>query len=202
MSEEAVGVPPEGEPQEDGRAVTEAEAPEREGDRADLLAVIEEERALKEKYLAGWQRAQAEFENLKKQVARERAAERAQITEGLVRNMLPALDSLERAVKHARDLGASEAVTEGLDIVMRQFVQFLENEDIVPISARGEPYDPRRHEAILRVPTRDAEEGVIVQEIQRGYASRDRVIRPALVAVACRVEDETAPEPGDGSGEV
>lgn len=213
MSEEPVGVPYGG-PDIDSNVVADATAPagepsqeseplrgepavdgpaggkpeEGQEEQIDLLALLQEERALKEKYLAGWQRAQADLENLKKQTARERAGDRALITETLVRNMLPALDSLERAVKHAGDLGAGEAIAQGLDLVMRKFLEFLDNEGVTPISAAGEPYDPRRHEAILQVPTAEVEEGTVMQEIQRGYASKERVIRPALVAVACRAE--------------
>lgn len=207
MSEEPVGVPDggpgidsnaaasAGEPSQEGEPLqgepavgrpAGGELEEGQGEQIDLSILLQEERALKEKYLAGWQRAQADLENLKKQTAREKASERILITETLVRNMLPALDSLERAVKHARELGADEAITQGLDLVMRKFLEFLENEGVTPISAAGEPYDPRRHEAILQVHTAGVEEGTVVQEIQRGYASKERVIRPALVAVACR----------------
>ncbi|MEW6226695.1 MAG: nucleotide exchange factor GrpE [Bacillota bacterium] len=217
MSEEPVGVPdgglgidsdaaanaaaPAGEPSQQEPAVGRpagGELEEGQGEQIDLSALLQEERALKEKYLAGWQRAQADLENLKKQTAREKASERILITEALVRNMLPALDSLERAVKHARELGADEAITQGLDLVMRKFLEFLENEGVTPIPAAGEPYDPRRHEAILQVHTAGVEEGTVVQEIQRGYASRERVIRPALVAVACRAEAGPPTESEEG----
>lgn len=223
MSEEPVGVP-DGGPGTDSNAAANAAAsagePSQEGEplrgerpvgrpaggeleegqeeQIDLSALLQEERALKEKYLAGWQRAQADLENLKKQTAREKANERILITEALIRNMLPALDSLERAVKHARELGTDEAITQGLDLVMRKFLEFLENEGVTPICAAGEPYDPRRHEAILQVPTEGVEEGTVVQEIQRGYASKERVIRPALVAVACRAEARPSTESQEG----
>lgn len=162
------------------------------GNEPNLEALLKEETALKERYLAGWQRAQADLENFKKRVAREQAEFRASVVEGLVKDMLPALDSLERAIKHAKaGTAADEAVARGLDLVLGKFLEFLEKEGIKPISAAGEAYDPMRHEAILRVPTDAVEEGVVLEEVQRGYASKDRVIRPALVTVACRPDRES-----------
>jgi len=163
---------------------------------ADLEALLRQETALKEKYLAGWQRAQADLENLKKRVAREQAESRTAAVEAVVRNMLPALDGLERAIKHAKASGANDGITQGLDLVMSEFLEFLEREGIRPIAAAGEPYDPARHEAVLRVPTGKVEEGTVLEEVQSGYASKHRVIRPALVTVACRLADG----PGDGAG--
>ncbi|MEW6105813.1 MAG: nucleotide exchange factor GrpE [Bacillota bacterium] len=172
-----------------------AEGAESAEDKVDLEALLRQETALKERYLAGWQRAQADLENLKKRVAREQAEFRMVVVEALVKDMLPALDSLERAVKHAKTSAADEGIAQGLDLVMNKFLEFLEREGIRPISAAGEPYDPMRHEAILQVPTSKVEEGTVLEEVQRGYASKDRVIRPALVTVACR----PAPQPEEAA---
>ncbi len=166
---------------------------------ADLEAQLEEERALKERYLAGWQRAQADLENLKKQVARDLAFARVAMTEAFVRGMLPALDSLERACKHAREMRADEAICQGLELVMRKFLDFLASEGVEPIAAQGQAFDPRRHEAILRVPVDGVAEGTIVDEVQKGYATRERVIRPALVVVASKAESAASPEAEDAA---
>jgi len=183
---------PEGEPQEG--------TPSQDvGNGPSLEAMLKEEIALKERYLAGWQRAQADLENFKKRAAREQAELRALVVEGLVKDMLPALDSLERAIKHAKTgTAADEATARGLDLVMGKFLEFLEKEGVKPISAAGEPFDPMRHEAILRVPTDSVEEGVVLEEVQRGYASKDRVIRPALVTVACKPDGQSAGEAAAG----
>ncbi|MGE5584959.1 MAG: nucleotide exchange factor GrpE [Bacillota bacterium] len=196
MSEEACGAQG-GEPAAEQAEGTQ-EAP---AAQVDLEAELRQETALKEKYLAGWQRAQADLENLKKRVAREQAEMRTVVVEAFVKSMLPALDSLERATKHARGSGADDSITQGLDLVMNKFLECLEREGITPISASGEPYDPMRHEAILRVPTAEVEEGTVLDEVQRGYASRDRVIRPALVTVACRPASESEDAPYSAGGD-
>lgn len=168
-----------------------AESPDKGENGVALEELLRQETALKERYLAGWQRAQADLENFKKRVAREQADLRAAVVESLVKDMLPALDSLELAVKHARTSAADQSIAQGLDLVMGKFLEFLEREGIKPIPAAGEPYDPMKHEAILRVPTVQAEEGTVLEEIQRGYASARRVVRPALVTVACRPAPES-----------
>ncbi|MCR4401800.1 MAG: nucleotide exchange factor GrpE [Firmicutes bacterium] len=175
---------------------------------AALEDLLRQETALKEKFLAGWQRAQADLENFKKRVAREQADLRDAVVESVVRDMLPALDSLERAVKHAKTSAADQSIAQGLDLVMGKFLEFLSRQGIRPIPAAGEQFDPMRHEAVLRVATVEAEEGTVLEEIQRGYASERRVVRPALVTVACRpalegqegaaAEIGTGPAEGDG----
>jgi molecular chaperone GrpE len=117
--------------------------------------------------------------------------------EDLIRKVLALADDFDRAIEARPASVAQNPWFEGIAAIDRKLRQLLESEGVTPIdAAAGRPFDPREHEAIANVPDTGRAEGEIVEEVRRGYRLRDRVIRPALVAVAAQGADETAsPDP-------
>ena len=134
-------------------------------------------------------RIAAEFENWKKRARKEQTDSVAQARESVLRDLLEVIDNLERATTTqvgAAGNGAPDAasVLKGVTLVLRLFQQKLERYDVRPFEAAGQPFDPRQHEAISRVPSDDVPAGSVVNELQKGYRVGDRLLRPALVSVS------------------
>jgi molecular chaperone GrpE len=129
-------------------------------------------------------RQAAELENFKKRVAREKAEAIRYANEGLVRDLLPILDNLERAVEHAKGGGNGKPLLEGIEMVLRGFLEVLSKYGVTQISAMGEMFDPEKHEAIAQVESEEHRPNVVVEEHHKGYYLLDRLLRPALVSVA------------------
>jgi molecular chaperone GrpE len=136
-------------------------------------------------YLAALQRERAEFTNFKRRTAEERDAMAGLAAEGLIRKVLALADDFDLAVSHRPATGVDDGWVEGIVAIDRKLRQLLESEGVSAIDATaGTPFDPREHEAVVNVPNTGRRGGEIVEELRRGYRLRDRVIRPALVAVA------------------
>ena len=139
----------------------------------------------RDEYLAALQRERAEFLNFKRRTAEEREAMAGLAAERLIRNFLGLADDFDLAVDHRPAAGVDDAWVEGITAIDRKLRQLLESEGVSRIDASaGIPFNPREHEAIVNVPNTGRAGGEIVEELRRGYRLRDRVIRPALVAVA------------------
>ena len=112
--------------------------------------------------------------------------------EDLIRKVLAVADDFDRAIEARPATVADDPWFQGIAAIDRKLRLLLDSEGVTPIDASpGRPFDPREHEAIANVPDADQPEGAIVEEIRRGYRLRDRVIRPALVAVATHADDTT-----------
>ena len=146
------------------------------------LEALQEER---DEYLAALQRERAEFLNFKRRTAEERDAMYGLASEGLIRKVLGLADDFDLAVEHRPAGGVDEAWVEGIAAIDRKLRLLLESEGVSRVDASpGIPFDPRQHEAVVNVPGTGRRGGEIVEELRHGYRLRDRVIRPALVAVA------------------
>jgi len=146
-------------------------------------------------YVAALQRERAEFMNFKRRTAEERDAMLGLAGEDLIRKVLALADDFDLAVEHRPEGGVDESWVEGIAAIDRKLRALLESEGVSPIDASaGSQFDPHEHEAVANVPGTGRPGGEIVEELRRGYRLRDRVIRPALVAVA---EDTGATEPPD-----
>jgi len=148
----------------------------------------------RDEYLAALQRERAEFMNFKRRTSEEREAMLGLAAEGLIRKVLALADDFDLAVEHRQETGADEAWVEGIAAIDRKLRLLLESEGVSLIEALpGMRFDPREHEAVANVPGTGRPGGEIVDVLRRGYRLRDRVIRPALVAVAedGAVGDET-----------
>jgi molecular chaperone GrpE len=129
------------------------------------------------------QRLQAEFDNYRKRAARDQASLVARAHERLVKELLPVLDDLERALE-AAEAHEEAKLEEGVALVARSFAGVLRKEGLEEIPTDGR-FDPHVHEALLSQPS-DAEEGTVIEVLQKGYRLGDRVLRPARVVVAAR----------------
>lgn len=130
-------------------------------------------------------RRQADFENFRKRLERERAEDGARAVAQLAEALLPVLDAFERALA-AHDDPAYEEYRKGFELIDRQLLDALARYGLQPIEAQGKAFDPHVHEAVERVESLEVAEGMVVAELQRGYRLRDRVLRPALVRVAVK----------------
>ena len=157
---------------------------------------VEELSRERDEYLAALQRERAEFVNFRRRTAEEREAMLGLAAEGLIRKVLALADDFDLAVEHRPDDGGAEGGwVEGIVAIDRKLRQLLESEGVVSIEASpGTRFDPREHEAVANVPGTGRPGGEIVDQLRRGYRLRDRVIRPALVAVAEDAGSEPAGE--------
>ncbi len=153
----------------------------------DRLAALETER---DEAIDRWKRAAADFDNYKKRAAREREQYVTLANERLVKDLLPILDDLERALAAVGE-HQEAAVEEGVRLVHRALATLLERNGVKEIDADGK-FDPHVHEALLSQPS-DAEEGSVIDVVQKGYTLGDRVVRPARVVIAA-----APPEASDG----
>ncbi len=126
-------------------------------------------------------RAQAEFENARRRASKEQQEYRDYAVTDAVKTLLPVVDSLERALQVQSD---STEFRGGVELIYKQLQAALAKLSVHPIVAKGEPFDPRFHEAIEMVQTTDAPDHQVIEELQRGYKFKDRLLRPAMVKVA------------------
>lgn len=131
-------------------------------------------------------RLHADFANYRKRMQSEQARWEARAIVGFVREILPVLDNLERALAAIDDTGQAETAAwkEGVTLVARQFQEILTRQGVEVIETEGQPFDPRVHEAMVQVETNQVPENHVVAEFQRGYRHGDEIIRPSLVSVA------------------
>lgn len=162
---------------------------------ADILAAWEAEVVELQAEIERWQgevagyrqqmiRLQADFDNFRKRKSREEQELSRTVTEKLFKKLLPILDNLERALE--APVGDGDAVSKGIDMTLRQLQEVLQEEGVTSCGAEGEAFNPEWHHAVARVETTDYPEGTVVDELQKGYLFRDRLLRPALVRVAVR----------------
>ncbi len=162
-------------------------------------AATERDEALAQadQYLGALQRERAEFQNFRRRTADERQAERGLAGIDLITKVLALADDFDRSIDHRPAELAESPWAEGVAAIDRKLRVLLESEGVTAVEAvRGAAFDPREHEAVVSVPGTGLSEGVIVEEVRRGYRLRDRLIRPALVAVAAG-----APGPAPESAE-
>jgi molecular chaperone GrpE len=155
--------------------------------RAELKRVETENAELKDQLT----RRQADFENYRKRVDRERTETYNRVVADVATKLLPVLDNLKRALESESSVESSESdefrhFLSGVDLIYKQLNGVLEGLGVKPIAAVGEPFDPHIHEAVVTEATDDYEPDTVMQEIVAGYRLGDRLIRPALVKVATR----------------
>jgi len=161
---------------------------------AEAAAVVEHDldelqarAAQRDEYLALAQRTQADFENFRKRTLRDAQAAEGRGVAKVAKELLPALDNLERALAAAEadDPDQEHHLTAGIRLVQRELTAALERVGIVPFSPKGEAFDPNEHEAMVQQPVEGAESGTVVEVYQQGYRLQNGpLIRPARVVVA------------------
>lgn len=149
-----------------------------------LKEELEAARAEAEENRDRWLRAVAELENFKKRTRREAETWIRTANEHLVLDLLPVLDSFERAVNHPPEESDSGPFREGVELIFSQLKDALEKAGVNPIESVGRPFDPNLHDAMMQLESEKYDSGVVLEEIERGYTLNDRVIRPAKVVVS------------------
>ncbi len=152
-----------------------------------------------EKWRATAYRYGADLENTRKRFQRERDELKKYGNEGFLKDLLPVIDNLERAVAHA---SAEDGLFEGVEMVLRQFTQLAENYGARPFEAKGKAFDPQVHEAMSQVPMDGVEPGTVVEVFQRGWMLHDRLVRPAMVIVAAASQQKEESVDVDGEAQV
>ena len=161
---------------------------------------VEQARAQAAENYEKFLRLHAEFENFKKRMHKDQAEAMKYAHLPLLRDLTTVMDNLERAVEHARKNSGTdlEGLVAGIELVIKQATDTFERFGMKRITAKGEAFDPTRHEAMAVVETTDAPENQVVEEVQAGYMLHDRVVRPAMVTVAKRSEAKTTAEAEPG----
>jgi len=171
-------------------AGTEEAAGQETTEQIDTKAAMEElrqalaaERERAEANRAGWQRAQADFENYKKRSAQERSELIKNANAALILRLLAVVDDMERAFRSVPEDMAQQPWVEGMRLIEQKLLTILEQEGVKPYEALGQEFDPAYHEAVTIEETDPDNDGKVIGEIQKGYRLHDRVLRPALVKV-------------------
>ena len=139
-----------------------------------------DEKTKAEEYLAKWQRAQADFINYKRRTEKEKEELADYSRAAIIQCVLPILDDFERAVSAMPDQGVDSNWVEGVRLIEKKLRTVLESEGLSCIEAIGEPFDPYQHEAVRQ---ETGDDGIVIEDIRKGYKYRDRVIRPSQVVV-------------------
>ena len=158
-----------------------------EEDIGTLKQSLAEEKAKAEGYLTNWQRAQADFINYKRRSEQEKEEIGKFANATLMFSLLPILDDLERAFASVPPKLAQLNWVDGVRLIERKLRAIMEAQGLSQIKAIGEPFDPNLHEAVMHS---KGEEGIVIDELQKGYKLHDRVIRPAMVVVGNGEEKE------------
>jgi len=145
-----------------------------------LQQALAEEQEKAEKYLANWQRCQADFVNYKQRAEQEKGEIIEFANSTLICNLLPVMDDLERALASVPVELNESNWTEGIRLIYNKLKATLEAQGLTEIIAKGEPFDPHLHEALMQ---QEGEEGMVIEETQKGYKFKGTLIRPSLVIV-------------------
>jgi molecular chaperone GrpE len=153
---------------------------------------------LKDRYL----RSLAESENARKRI-RQQSDETVRLQrENLLRELLPVVDNLERAVDAARSGGNGKPIVQGVEMVLRSLLDFLKQHEVTQLTSVGQPFDPQRHEAVDQIESSQHLPNTVVNEFHRGYQIGDRLLRPARVAVAKGTRKSDSGGNGTGGADV
>lgn len=162
-----------------------ADVKENNSDENKMENLIEEADQLKKEnddVMQRMLRTQAEYDNFKKRSQKEKEAERKYKAQDLVNDLLPAIDNFERALQvEVND--ESSGFVEGISMVYRQIKDALKAQDVEEIECVGKPFDPNLHHAVMQVEEEEHDSDIVVEELQKGYMLKDKVIRPAMVKV-------------------
>lgn len=183
----------ESEPINDGAEAAEAEessadaepevSPQAEA-LANLKAEYEAYKAEAEEQHDQMLRTMAEFDNSRKRAEREKEESLKYALESFVKELIPTVDSIERAIQSTTESEDFGALAEGVEMIYKGILSTLEKRGVIPIDAVNEPFDPMQHEAVMHVESEDVPENHVIEEWQKGYLLHNRVIRPSMVSVS------------------
>lgn len=166
------------------------EGPDQEDNREetasiqDLQMQMDKLMAEKDDLINTLQRLQADFENFRRRTRLEKEELVKYAAEGIVSSLLPVVDNFERALASADSGGEAKNFMQGMEMILRQLIQVLSQEGLAPVQALGNPFDPTLHEAVMQVEQENTESNIVIEEIQKGYTLKGKLIRPSMVKVA------------------
>jgi molecular chaperone GrpE len=152
--------------------------------KPELLEKIEELQEESKKNFDLYLRSQADIENIKKRNKKDKEDWIRYSNETLIKEMLPVIDNLEKAISHAQNENSFDALKEGVKLTLKGFMDTLTKSGLEEVKAQGEPFDPSYHQAVSQQEDNNVEVGIILEELQRGYTLNERLIRPAMVVVS------------------
>ena len=156
-------------------------SPGAEQAQGERVSEVEKLRAERDVLVDRLARMQAEFDNARKRVQREQQDYRDYALTDIIKTLIPVMDSFDRALQSSPEKSEFHL---GVELIHKQLLDALTKIGVQPISAKGQQFDPRFHEAIEMVDTGDAKDNEVIDELQRGYKLKDRLLRPAMVRVA------------------
>lgn len=151
-------------------------------EKNELEVQIEELKNEKEELTNRMLRLQAEFDNYKRRTLKEREADRKYKAQDMIQELLPVMDNFERALQ-VEVSEENKSILEGIDMVYRQLQDVFTSQDVSIIETKGADFDPNLHHAVMQIEDDSIESNKVVEELQKGYLLKDRVIRPAMVKV-------------------
>jgi molecular chaperone GrpE len=154
------------------------------GEKRSAVVDADELQRQRDEYYDRLLRKTAEFDNYRKRVERDRQSMADAVAADVVRDLLPLVDDLERALKADTGAEGAEAYRRGVELIHRQLLEVLRKRGVRPIEALGTDFDPHVHQAVAHEPADGRRDGEVIEEFGRGYMLGDRMIRPAIVKVA------------------
>ena len=170
--------------EEESQDKEEEEIPITKMTKAQLIKKIEKVREASDKNLDLFIRSQAEIDNLKKRYQKERQSLAKFANESLIKQLLPVVDNLEKAITHSQDEDSIEAIREGIDLTLKGLTDILQKAGVETVEAAGKQFDPNFHEAVSEMADDGVEPGTVTKDLQKGYILNKRLIRPSMVIVS------------------
>ena len=155
-------------------------AAEQQPEIEQLKKELEEEKEKAEKYLDQWQRTQADFDNYRKRTEQEKGDVSQNTTCSVLAGILPVMDDLDRALAAVPEDSSKLPWVDGIKLIYKKFHSILESMGVEEVCALGQPFDPALHEAVAHL---EGDEGKVINEIQKGYRLKDKLVRPSKVVV-------------------
>ena len=152
-----------------------------------LASKTEEAKTFQDKYL----RLAAEFENFKRLAQKQKQEYSQFANESLLKELLPIVDNLERALKCVQEGRTTDGLVQGVELTLKQFTETLARFGVRPIVSLGVPFDPTRHQAVAQQESKTAAENSVIEEYQKGYQLHDRILRAAMVVVAAGTDSDS-----------
>jgi molecular chaperone GrpE len=168
--------------------MTKPEEPAKKENQSDLKSKLQEKDKEAKDYYDRYLRLSAEMENFKKRAEKEKSEIYKFANENILKELIPVLDNLERALDHGQETENAQALLSGVEMIHKAFWAVLEKYGLTRVEALGEEFDPNLHEAVMVQEDAERPPGVVISQLQKGYRLHNRLIRPAMVVVSKKPE--------------
>ena len=182
--EEAKGETPEETTTEDGTEAKETKTKKKKKSAAALEIELKKSEEKAAEMTDKYQRLMAEFENARKRNAKEQSHMYDVGAKEVLAKLLPVVDNFERGLGAMTDADKESSFAQGIEMIYKQLTKVLEDEGVTVIEAQGKEFDPMLHNAVMQQPSEEYESGIVIQELQKGYKYKDKVLRHSMVMVA------------------